>query len=82
MMAASAEGELASGPVLDLAAMAAIVRDMCDGVPDRRGDSLWLRRRIEAAGLDVRARQALEALHARLVDGGTVFATLRDVLKW
>ncbi len=77
-----AEETFATEPVLDLAAMAAIVRELLTGDAARRQDGSWLRERAEAAGLEGLACQALEALRVRLAAGGAVLANAADVLLW
>lgn len=75
-------GELAMVPVLDLAAMAAIVRELFAGGATRREDGRWLRARAVGAGLDANACDALEAMRLKLVAGGSSLLDATATLGW
>ena len=61
---------LAPEPRVQVTAMAGIVRDLVVGGRARLRDSMWLRRRVAAAGLSPQEGTALEELRARLRAGG------------
>ncbi len=73
---------LAVEPALDLAAMAAIVRDLFAGDAPRRQDSSWLRNRAVASDLDASACDALEAMRLKLIAGGTSLQDATAILSW
>jgi hypothetical protein len=65
---------VAARPLLDLDAMAVIVRELVAGGEARRQDERWLRARIEEVGLDQHAASALESVRRKLCRGGTLLA--------
>jgi len=65
---------VAAQPLLDLEAMAMIVRELVAGGEARRQDERWLRARIEEVGLDQHAAAALESVRQKLRHGGTLLA--------
>jgi hypothetical protein len=65
--------------LLDVAAMAAIVHDLLAGGLSLLQDAQWLRERAEAAGLGLPEYEALEALRARLLQGGTTLPSGGEV---
>jgi len=67
-MGTNMQGTQVMEPRIDIAAMAAIVRDLI-GDDDRERDARWLRERTTAAGLGTHACAALETLRARLHEG-------------
>lgn len=75
-------GELAIEPALDLAAMAAVVRELFAGGARCREDGRWLRARAVAAGLDTHACDALEAMRLKLVAGGSSLLDATATLGW
>ncbi len=77
MMDGTAQGLLIGGPAVDVAAMAAIVRDLIAGGVDRIPSARWLRRRVRQAGLGPLDYAALETLRTRLrAQGSALLDTL------
>ncbi len=74
--------ELVMEQRVNVTAMADIVHDLVTGGISRLQDSGWLRERATAAGLDRHEGAALDALRARLLDGGTAFLTATDLGNW
>jgi hypothetical protein len=71
----------AEQPLLDLEAMAAIVRELVSGGQARRQDEQWLRTQAEEAGLGQHAVSALEALRQKLCRGTALLAD-GGVVSW
>lgn len=69
-------------PLIDIAAMAAIVHELVDGGLSRVGDASWLRDRVAAAGLGPVECAALEALRGRLHIGGDALVRITSDLRW
>ncbi len=68
-------------PRVDIAAMAAIVRELV-GDDGRHRDARWLRERTTTAGLGTHACAALETLRARLHEGRLPLPfTIWDILS-
>jgi len=85
-METSMDNTLVVGPRINVAAMADIVQALVVGAEPGR-DARWLRERATAADLEEHACAALEALRARLHEGGTVvvaglWGMLPDGAQW
>lgn len=68
-------GELAmelQAPQVNVAALADVIHDLIAGGLSHLHDGRWLDKRATAAGLDRHEHSALEALRARLLEGGTL----------
>jgi len=75
-------GELVMEPQVHVAALADIVHDLVAGGLSHLQDGGWLRARATAAGLDRDEGAALEALRARLLDGGATFLAATGLVNW
>ncbi len=83
MMDGTAQGLLIGEPAVDVAAMAAIVRDLVTGGVERIPSARWLRRRVRQAGLGPLDYAALETLRTRLLTQGSAFLdALGDLSVW
>ncbi len=71
MMDGTAQGLLIGESAVDVAAMAAIVRDLVARGVDRIPSARWLRRRVRQAGLGPLDYGALETLRTRLCAQGS-----------
>ncbi len=71
MMDGTAQGLLIGEPTVDVAAMAAIVRELIAGGVDRIPSARWLRTRVRQAGLGPLDAAALETLRTRLCAQGS-----------
>ena len=81
-MELAATDALIAEPPMNVAGMAALVRELLAGGEARRRDARWLRERALSLGLDTHEHAALETLRARLqADTASVLAAVRDA-RW
>jgi len=73
MMDGTAQGLLIGEPAVDVAAMAAIVRELVAGGVDCIPSARWLRRRVRQTDLGPLDYAALETLRTRLCAQGSAF---------
>ncbi len=71
MMDGTAQGLLIGEPEVNVAAMAAIVRDLVADGLDRIPGAAWLQARVDRTNLGPHERAALETLHRRLCERGS-----------
>ena len=82
MMSDGIAGELTTEPIVDLAAMAQIVRGLVAGGAALQRDGRWLRERAAAADLSAQACQALEAVRLKLCSAGAALLDEAAIKAW